>query len=207
MFRLLWEDLKLYKLNFLVSISLSFFVVFIIQILKFEISSLILLILVFFLEFKRYTLITNNGYFALINKLPITKSEIYFIKFFSSISGILVIMLPFCVSDFFIPYKKEFFYYSNIFISNLMVGLIINNNTNLFRYKNVQKNAFQLIGLFLGLLINFSIFSYILSDERIILKNNHYGLNYLLCLIIQLIFLFYYGKIINYFFEKSLKIK
>lgn len=201
MMKLLWENLKIYKLSYLYSfIAVSLGVIFQIFFKSIDNAFLdfALVIIICIPEFLRLSQIYNSGYFKLIGRLPISSDDVYRHKYIISISGIILIFLLASIVNMFILVPYYFFELLNIFSSNIIVGIIVHNSTRLhyapvqesFRRNNVVGFIFSIILL----AYQFFLFSFINSRENIIWGSKLIPFNYLVFLFIQVVSSYFFGK-------------
>lgn len=194
---LLFESLKIYKLQYLYSIlTVLIGVSFIIY---FEFGILIrtsALALIFTPELIRLTKLQNDGYLKLVMKLPINADDLYTHKFVVRSSGTILVVLLLIIINYFYALSHGFLEFLNIFVSNLFVWITFNFNDKSSRM-SFQKFAIYAISLF----IFFSIFSLILTFDI----DGNKSANYLLILITQTITAYYLGKVYNFLSHKFSK--
>lgn len=202
MFGLLLENLKLYKMHYLYNILTLIFLMFIMiefKFYEFYFSQVMIIFSMFTPEFIRINMILNDGYLKLLNKLPISYNDLYRHKLLVSSSGMILNLLLLITINFFIKLPDDFFNTINLLTTNLFAGIIVQNSTNIYNSPrpNTQlgwdfKSMLSFIILFLGF---FGIFGFMTTTEINIYGNINNTYNYLICLILQLIFLYYSGKL------------
>ena len=215
MTKLLWENLKFFKLNYLYS-----FITVIIGITflnYFHLSEnyylrFILSIFIFFPELKRLNEISKSGYYQFMNKLPISRDDKYKQKFIVSTSGKFLICLCISVINFFAVLSIQLMEMLRFTTSFLLALIIINNTTDL---NNSPTKIYDQISKF-GFLIAFCIlytyfrllYYFITSDFCLLFGHSLIAINYLAFLIIQYVSsyylsLAYYRRIIKTNFYKN----
>ncbi len=205
MYYLILENLKIYKYHFLLSIISVSFGIVLIQLLEFHSFFLRIMIMMIMLlpELRRMNLIANDGYFKLVNKLPLTSNEIYLYKFIVSTSGQLFILIMMAIATNFFSLPHNLFKFTNIMASNIYAGIIISNTTKLFGKSLIfpklglsfSNSIFYVFTLF----IFFSLFSLITENNLHTRLFENRSLNYLMFYSLQFIIAFYIGKLKTFF--------
>jgi hypothetical protein len=205
MTKLLWENLKLYKLSFLYSIitvTLGIYGFILSELSQFPFIYIFVIIIIGTPEFIRLSDILNSGYFRLLNKLPISSNDIYRHKFIISISGIVLIFTLILIINFFVIIPFKLCEFMNIMSSNLIAGIIIHNSTKLFylpkKFLEQYTGLLSMLAYMIILSFYFSIFGYITSEENLLCGKELISINYLIYLIIQIVSAYYFGKLYNY---------
>ena len=201
MINLLWENLKIYKFSYLfsvIAVSLGMLFLIIFKSIDNAFFNFALVIIICIPEFRRISEIYNSGYFRLVGRLPISSSDIYRHKYLISISGIVLIYSLVSIFNIFIILPEYFFKLLMIFSSNIIVGIIVYNNTKLHN-SPVQEsfrrnNVIGFISAFILLLYQFFLYNFINSEENILLGSKLIPYNYLIFLFIQVVSSYFFGK-------------
>ena len=168
---------------------------------------IMIIIPMFIPEFIRINMILNDGYLKLLNKLPISFNDLYRHKILVSSSGMILNILLLITINYFVKLPENFFDNVNLLTTNLFAGIIVQNSTNIYnsaRPKTQLGWDFKSLGAFIILFLGFfGIFGFMTTTEINIYGNIHNTYNYLLSLILQLIFLYYSGKLYYYFKSKK----
>jgi hypothetical protein len=200
--KLLWENLKLFRLNYLyslLSVSLGILCQYYFPLSYNYYITMVVTLLILLPEINRLSKISNSGYFYFLNKLPISRVDIYRHKFFVSTSGIFIIFLFIIIMNF-LPFCLCTLIHDLRFYSNMMLAFIITNNTtNMNNSPNKlsdQVSKFDFYVAF-GFLFAYFIllFEFITSDYCQIFGQRFISINYLICLIVQFVSSYYLSLI------------
>ena len=210
MTKLLWENLKIFKLSYLytfIMVSVSISCAFFFDFLRYPLYSLSLMMIIGLPEFIRLQEILNSGYFRLLNKLPISSNDIYRHKFIVSISGTVLLFTLVLVINFFAILPTKFFEFLNILSSNIFVGIIIHDSTKLYNLpkKLSQPNStiLAMASYMILLIFYFSFFGLITSKEYLFWGPGLISINYLIYLVIQIVSAYYFGKLYYFVLKRT----
>lgn len=205
MYHLILENLKIYKYQYLLGIISVSFGIALIHFLEFDgfFIKIMIIMLMFLPELQRLNLIANDGYFKLVNKLPLTFNEIYLHKFIVSTSGLLFILIMMSIATNFFSLPDNLFKFTNIMVSNIYAGIIIHNTTKLFCkpliFPKLGLSFSNFIFYVFTLFIFFALFSLITENNfNTRLFENRFS-NYLIFFLLQFILAFYIGKLKTFF--------